>query len=190
MTRSRASRGEDHRHAQALLPWYVTGQLDPAEARRVEAHLGVCGACRTELTAERRLREAIASTPLEAWSHASRPRRMGVAASVAALAIAASFAVTVVALSPVRAPVRESIFRTLGAAPASSGAELVVVFDPACPERQMRSALTQAHARIVDGPTRAGAYVLRASPGGRDGALAVLRGSPGVRLAQSLGGAG
>lgn len=44
---------DPHAAVQALLPWYATGRLDPAEAAIVEAHLPGCPACRAELAAER-----------------------------------------------------------------------------------------------------------------------------------------
>lgn len=193
MARWRASPGEDHRHAQALLPWYVTGQLDAAEALRVKAHLDACVACRAELAAERRLRETMLAAPVEEGDARAPLRRRFSPASAAlgaAGAIAASLAVAVVVLSPPRPSPRHAIYRTLGDPSEPSTGQLVVVFDPACAEGQMNSALARAHARIVDGPTATGAYVLRVPHGGRDAALAALRASPGVRLAQSLGGPG
>ncbi|MBV8684821.1 MAG: zf-HC2 domain-containing protein [Caulobacteraceae bacterium] len=187
------SRRADHRHTRRLLPWYLTGQLDPDEAQRVRAHLDVCGACQSELAAERRLQEAVLSAPLS--EPTAQPVRRGrgriLAGAIGAVgAIAASVAVAVVSLQPARAPVRHETYRTLGDPAQPRTGELVVVFDPGCSAEQMRSALALAHARIVDGPTATGAYVLRVPPGGRAAALAALHGAPGVRLAASLGGQG
>jgi predicted anti-sigma-YlaC factor YlaD len=187
------SRGEDHRQTQALLSWYLTGRLDPAEAGRVKAHLDVCGACRTELAAERCLREAVLSAPPPENAIDLPPRRR-IPIVTWALggmgAIAASLAVAVVTLQPAHAPARHEIYRTLGDSPATGMGEVVVVFDPTCSAEQMRDVLARAGARIVDGPTTTGAYVLRIPHGGRQAALATLRSSPGVRLAESLGGEG
>ncbi len=36
-----------------LLPWYLTGRLDAAEAAQVDEHLATCDACRAELDTER-----------------------------------------------------------------------------------------------------------------------------------------
>jgi predicted anti-sigma-YlaC factor YlaD len=187
------SRGEDHRQTQALLPWHLTGRLDPAEAARVKAHLDICGACRADLAAERRLREAVLSAPPPEDAIDLPPRRRVpiVAWALGGMgAIAASLAVAVVTLQPARAPARHEIYRTLGAAPATGTGEVVVVFDPTCSAEQMRHVLARAGARIVDGPTTTGAYVLRIAHGGRQAAIAALRSSPGVRLAESLGGEG
>jgi anti-sigma factor RsiW len=37
-----------HRELELLLPWYVKGRLDAAEAQRVQAHLASCPTCRAE----------------------------------------------------------------------------------------------------------------------------------------------
>jgi len=185
------SRGGDHRETRELLPWYVTGRLDPDEAGRVKAHMEVCGACRAELAAERRLREAVLSAPPPEEAIELPPRRRipVVAGVVGAMgAIAASLAVAVVSFQPARAPARHQIYRTLGDTSATGVGEVVVVFDPACSTEQMRQALARAHARVVDGPTTTGAYVLRIPRGGRQAAITALRSSPDVRLAESLGG--
>ncbi|HEY1929533.1 MAG TPA: zf-HC2 domain-containing protein [Caulobacteraceae bacterium] len=193
MSRWNPSRGDNHRQTQALLPWYLTGRLDPDEAGRVEAHLDECGACRDELAAERRLREAVLSAPEpEFASDLSHRRRVPIVAWAAGAmgAIAASVAVAVVTLQPAHAPARHEIYRTLGDTPAPDVGDVVVVFDPTCSVEQMHEALARARARIVDGPTSGGVYVLRTPHGGRQAALTALRGSPGVRLAESLGGEG
>lgn len=191
MTRLRAFPGEDHRQVRALLPWYVTGQLEDAEALRVEAHLDSCRACQTELAVERRLRDAILSAPMEEGRESSPPRRRFAFGAAAIGAIAASIAtVAVTTLSPPHPPAQHVIYRTLGDPAAPAVGELVVLFDPTLPEGEMSAILARAHARIVDGPTAQGAYVLRVPHGSREAALATLRSAPGVRLAQSLGGPG
>jgi len=39
-----------------LIPWYVTGRLDPADIRAVDEHLETCADCRAELTEATRVR--------------------------------------------------------------------------------------------------------------------------------------
>src|SRR5471032_449200 len=45
-----------HQAVQELLPWYVSAQLAPEEAARVQEHLHGCEECRHEAEAARRLR--------------------------------------------------------------------------------------------------------------------------------------
>jgi len=55
----------DHDPVRELLPWFLIDALEPAEAKRVAAHLEVCPGCRAELETETALREAVraAATP-------------------------------------------------------------------------------------------------------------------------------
>ena len=57
---------------------------------------------------------------------------------------------------------------------------------PQTSEQTFRETLNASHARLVDGPTAADAYVLRVSPGERDAALATLRRRPDITLAQPI----
>ena len=77
-------------------------------------------------------------------------------------AIATEFAVIIVMgsllISGTEGP---ALYRTLGTnAMAPATGSLVVVFDPATTEAEVRRILRSAGARIVDGPTQANAYVL------------------------------
>ena len=51
--------GDLHDDACALLPWYVTGQLDDEDTARLEAHLPQCAQCQADLAGERRLQAAL-----------------------------------------------------------------------------------------------------------------------------------
>jgi hypothetical protein len=76
-------------------------------------------------------------------------------------------------------------YQTLGAHAAAAG-NIVVSFDPATPERELRRILQASGGRIVDGPTVGGAYVLAVEPAGAKPALQRLRSEPVVRLAEPL----
>ena len=79
-------------------------------------------------------------------------------------------------------------YRTLGAAdsPAATGAALVVVFDPATSELDLRSVLRSVDARIVGGPTQTNAYLLDVPPGTREQAVRRLKTDRRVVLVESL----
>ncbi len=76
-------------------------------------------------------------------------------------------------------------YGTLGARAAPPGS-LVVSFDPATPESELRRILQASGARIVDGPTAAGAYVLDVAAGDAGPNLSSLRAEPAVLLAEPL----
>jgi anti-sigma factor RsiW len=54
--------------AARLLPWFVTGRLEPQERARVEAHLAQCAACRADLAAETLVHTAVRHEPRVAYS--------------------------------------------------------------------------------------------------------------------------
>ena len=47
---------DEHRIAQELLPWFVNGTLDAAEAAQVTAHLAHCSRCQADAAAHADLR--------------------------------------------------------------------------------------------------------------------------------------
>lgn len=59
MSESHPEAGIGHDDAWALLPWYITGTLEPDEHRAVERHLAGCDACAAELKTQRRLAECV-----------------------------------------------------------------------------------------------------------------------------------
>ena len=52
-----------HARAHELLPWIINGRVDGDDAAWLDEHLADCAACRAELAAERRIREAITREP-------------------------------------------------------------------------------------------------------------------------------
>ncbi len=77
-------------------------------------------------------------------------------------------------------------YMALGARGAPAPANLMVMFRPETPERDLRAALQAADARIVGGPTTADAYLLYAPPAKRGAAVAVLKGRAEVTLAEPI----
>lgn len=207
-------RGGKHREVQELLPWYLTGRLDPAEQDRVRAHLSVCAECQAEVRFQERLGPEIAQLPLNVEHSWSRMRRMldadrapvsrprpqppvwgagsrgpiGVAWRTAPLwgagALAGAVLVAVVAYSPPFGATAQ--YHALGARVAPTGGDVMVIFRPDTPERSLRDALRASHARLVDGPTEADAYVLSVPASERATALAALRARAEVVTAQPI----
>ncbi|HKY80403.1 MAG TPA: zf-HC2 domain-containing protein [Sphingobium sp.] len=203
-------RDDPHQSTEMLLPWYATGQLDAVDAAAVDAHLGTCSQCRAALDREYRLKAAIAQLPLHAdlgWEklqrrlapdpateprpwRAAQPRRWRVwPTAIAAFSGAQmlALAVAVLMFRPVPPPVApQADYRTLGTPAVAGAGNLVVMFRPDTPEQELRFALDRAGARLVDGPTIAGAYVLHVDPDRRDAALADLRTRRSVTLAEPI----
>jgi hypothetical protein len=104
-------------------------------------------------------------------------------------ALAAQFAV-IVALGSVlvmeRADSGIHRYRALGASDADAAANVVVMFKPEATEQEIRLALRESGARLVDGPTASNAWLLRVQGEGHVKAIARLRAQPAVSLAESL----
>lgn len=201
-------RGSPHDEVQELLPWFVNGTLDTDEAERVEAHLASCAECRGELAAERQLAEGIANLPVDvesSWEGLQErldaqavgrlqppppvwrrpvPLVWAVAGPVAAAAGVALFFVNV----PLQtAPTAQ--YRALGSSNVLQTANLIVQFEPNVRVRDMQLALSSSDARLVDGPTQTGAYLLRVDQSQRELALKRLRDNDAVALAEPIDGA-
>lgn len=82
-------------------------------------------------------------------------------------------------------PRSEPSYLTLGAHSAAAG-NIVVSFNPATPERELRRILQASGGRIVDGPTATGAWVLAVEPAAARPALQRLHAEPAVTLAEPL----
>lgn len=199
--------GDPHLETERLLPWYAMGQLDPADRAKVDAHLADCAACQMELRLERKLGSNVAGLSLNVelgwaqlrrrldlsppeyrktsqagaaiWRMITRPRRIGwfVAAQAATILIVA------VMISPLERP---APYRTLGTPAGQTAGNVIVIFQPDASEADLRRTLNAAGARVVNGPTSAGAYILRVSAVERSAALAKLRAQTDVVLAQPI----
>ena len=194
-----------HEQAQMLLPWRVNGTLEPGDAAVFEAHLAECAECRDDLTANLALRELYAGMPavnrpmrpslLQALDDGSKPRPgtnwrfltrqlstgWGRAAQ-AALAAAAAVAV-ILLVAPAE---RGGDYRLLGSDAVAPRGNAIVLFSPDTAERDLREALEQAGARLVDGPTASGAYIVQVPERERAAALEGLRALPQVMLAEPV----
>ena len=197
-----------HKVADVLLPWFVNGTLDKDELAFVQQHLGECVRCQREVRWLRELRAACidgeaapgASTVFRNLRRQlDEPRTgRGKEGSLRKLwrrvppwsrwAMAAELAV-IVALGAVLLPATDGLapYRTLGARSAAAPTgTLVVVFDPATPESELRRMLRKAGARVADGPTQTNAYVLKVAAERRAEAVQALRAEPAVVLAEQL----
>jgi hypothetical protein len=95
---------------------------------------------------------------------------------------------TVWALQPAAtvADGRGTTYRGLGDAASSAGGDAIVFFVAGTTEIEMRRTLQLAGARIVDGPSATGAYVLRFERDVNETALAALRRDPNVTRVEGL----
>ncbi|WP_162254690.1 zf-HC2 domain-containing protein [Sphingomonas sp. Root241] len=202
--------GDLHEQTQALLPWYVNGTLDTAEAAMVEAHLVECAECRGELAFERAMGGRIGGLSMDVeqgWA-AMRQRLAAAEAAPAPTARvipflrrrvtlgwaiagqAAAAALVLVAVGSLRQAPNGAEYHALGAAGPAQAGNMVVVFRPETAERDIRTLLDGAQARVVEGPLTTGAWVLRVDGARRDAAVAQLRASPRIALAEPLDGDG
>ena len=203
--------GNEHDIVQLLLPWYDSGRLDAAEAARVTAHLAGCARCQADIGWQRRLRGALPDTvPADepassaevdrGWANLRDQLDPGVAASRARaprparrapmwwrwmLALQSTVIVGLAALVVVMLP-RDDAYRTLGNPGRASDASIVVVFRPDASELQIRQALRDSDARLVDGPTVTGAYLLVVAPAQHTSAIERLRRQTAVLRVESL----
>ena len=203
-------KANEHDKVLELLPWFVTGTLSADEMDRVQSHLEGCAECREALAFERQLAEGVATLPLnvnDGWKAMSRqlgnespaaapaggnvhflrrPVPLGWAGA-GALAAAAAVAVFF-SLPSGQSQLADRTYHTLSAPRNATPGQLVVLFKPDTTEQQVRVILSSHNARVVDGPTAAGAYVLHVE-GTPARALDALRQSSQVVLAEPIDGA-
>ncbi|CAN7429638.1 zf-HC2 domain-containing protein [Massilia sp. LjRoot122] len=203
-----------HAEAQLILPWLLNGTLAEQERVRAEAHLRVCSACRRDLASLEAIRRAAPQPPafdperalerlrprLEQGDLPPAPRAApapfpGPEQRPAAndsrwlrIASAAQFGLIVLLLGLlVRPGDPAATYQALGS--TSPEANAVVRFAPGTPERELRRILRAGSARVVDGPSAAGAYVLALPHDKLAPALERMRAEKTVTLAQPLDGA-
>lgn len=194
-----------HHAVQALLPWFAMNSLDDEERARVEEHLAGCPACRAELDLERKMQAALPRQADDSLASAAdveqglarmrtligsgAPRPAPPAARWWRWALAAQFAVIVALGAALVLPEMDlgaHRYRALGAPGADAAANVVVMFKPEATEQEIRRALRESGARLVDGPTASNAWLLSVQGEGHVEAIARLRAQPAVSLAESL----
>lgn len=195
--------GSIHAEADRLLPWLANGTLEEAERAWVQQHLDECAACQRELAWLQSLQSACRTDPAAAddTRRAVRRlrRRLGSASGGRHQAwrphrswlpwMAAAQAVVVLVLGTALLRAYQpppAAYHTLSAAPVAQE-RLVVVFDPQLTEARMRRLLQACDARVVDGPTAAGAWILSVPSARAPTIREALRAAPGVTLVEGLG---
>ncbi len=195
------------------MPCFLNGTLQGEEAVQIEEHLRACPGCRAELECLRVMQSDYLESEMapeaqaalaklrprldEALPAKRAPRRAaGRTATLSApfpvwfkLAMAAQFALVFGLGWAVLQPDRAGLaYHTLSAAgaPERGVGNLVVVFDPAAPQRDVARILRASGGRVVDGPTASNGYVVAVPDGGVGAALAGLRAEPSVVLAEPL----
>jgi hypothetical protein len=195
--------GDEHQAAQELLPWFVNGTLDPAEAAQVGAHVAHCSACQADVAAQTQWRAAAADAAPSAdvergWATmrtrldarvATSPRRRDAFAWWRGLQVAVAVqaaVILVMAFALVSTIQPAEPYRALGSATVVD-ANAIVVFRADATQADTSAALRAVGARIVGGPTAADAYLLRV-PEPVAPALARLRAERAVASVGALQG--
>jgi anti-sigma factor RsiW len=200
----------EHGEANELLPWLVNGTLSGLERTRVERHVAECVACSQEVDSlrllqavvvhddevDRQANQALARVKARLQGPEGKPRATWALQSIGSqwretnpwlryAVVAQLFLVVGLTAALLHQPTPQ-YYRSLGAVskPAVPESGLVVVFSEAVPERDVRDLLLRLHARIVDGPSPAGAYTLQVAQGDQAAALAMLRHTSSVVFAE------
>lgn len=155
-----------------------TGDSWAAMAARLDATSSVSVATAATAAPRRRTRD-----PLRAARRAvMRPRTLRWVVAAQFVAVLALGAQTLTQ----RSDGRPGAYHVLGDAGATRSGNVLAMFRPEASEAAFRRALQASGARLVDGPTASGAYVL-AVPGGAGGAaLARLRRDADVTMAEPI----
>jgi len=201
----------EHQELQGLLAWYAAGALEDDDRRRVERHLAGCARCREDLAEEARLQSELESLSFEVehdWSSLRariESERAGRAAPtrIAALGrwmatparpargwLLAAQVLVVLTLGAAAFTWTQPRYHSLSAPSLLPAGNVVVMFRPETPEKDLREALRDGGARLVDGPTATGVYVLRVTPKSRDAVIAALRQRRSVTLAEPIDAGG
>jgi len=194
-----------------LLTAYIDGQADAEGVRAVEAALAKDPGLKARLNGmqavDRDLRSAfdtLLETPvpdaLAAAVRSAVPGEGGASSKTGpklafwrskpawvGLAMAAQVAILIAAgvmLQPVRT---NGDYHALSSGVvARPAANLMVIFQPDTPERDLRGLLRLVNARLIDGPTEANAYLLYVDPAKRNDARKALLAQKNIVLAEPV----
>ncbi|SFV00654.1 zf-HC2 domain-containing protein [Pseudoduganella namucuonensis] len=205
-----------HGAVRELLPWFVSGTLEGEELALVREHLEGCEQCREDVAWQQRLRAAPPSPPsgldperaLARLMARLEPRENPAPSPQAAAGWPAALAarwralwsggggwmpwalagqgVLIAGLLVQLVPRDVQDYRALSSGAQPAAGQLVVMFNPDARVAEVQGMLQEHGARLVDGPTATGAYVLDVPAAGRSELVAALRASPAVRLAEPL----
>ena len=196
-----------HDEAEALLPWYATGQLEGDERALVERHLASCLACQRQLRfddrmigefdhldpqvesgwARLRARLDKEDAPRQSWRSRSGAWDIIRRPAVATL-VAAQVAFVVVAGGGLLALDRPQ-YQALSSPTPSPAANLLVIFRPDATQKDILDTFRSSGASVVGGPTAADAYLLRVPDQRRTAALTKLQADDDVQMAEPIDGA-
>lgn len=199
-----------HAAVDALLPFYVNATLQGEELWLVEQHVRTCEKCQRELDWLRNIFADLATSSLRSEATCTvvgaqqrfeddRIRRRwrtriqdGLQTSTpwTRWLLAAQLAAIVILGTLVATEGRDNAsYRTLGTPSPSAQLQdsIAVMFDPSTPESELRQIVYSVGARIVDGPTVTGVFLLEMPKERVEEALKTLRAERAVRLAEDLG---
>ena len=206
----------EHLPVWEAIPWIVNGRATPAQERLVAAHVAQCEDCRNELELQRRLQAALGAEPgalgedpehaeveaglrrllvrLDDAPEQPQPRPASAAPGRRlTLALVAAVVVQAVGLGVLglrQAPADTADYQTLSDTQPARGT-LRVLPDTAMTLAEWQAMLQALGLQVVQGPNAAGAYALAPAPDApaRASAEAVarLRATPGIRMAEPIG---
>ena len=192
----------EHQRVEKLLPWLLVDGLSASELARVHRHLEGCQQCQSDLAWQRRLLQVGEPSPIAEpdveRAFAAISERLGTASRPSARRFAwpslhggwlpwglgaQSLVIALLAVALWQSSGDPAPYQTLGT-PATSTGNVIVTFREATTEAELRRILHGSNARIINGPTLSGGYVLSAA----DASVTVtmLRREPSVTLAEPL----
>ena len=179
-----------HRRAWEAIPWLVNGSATAEQRHLLDAHLGRCAECRSELVRQRALQSAIASAPPAAASDVDTglerlfaridraseddlptptvtPRRKvlrtsasGLTAWLTAAVVVEALALALLGVGLLVRPEPAPAYATLGDGAPNRGATIRIVPAPSLRLDDLQRLLQLLNLQVVAGPNSVGAYDL------------------------------